>query len=403
LAWKYSNDIIHRKLSYVANLASFDGINLSMDKWISILQDIQLEISYETIYRLLEELYLLLNSGFDWSDFDFPFLPDDFDWPDIIDPPVEETGKAYYEISYYGTSYYDPPDITFKQLERFAWDNRYAVSEKDVFAYKKQSTSLVSLLEAKSSGLTDAGLAGYMPSVVHDVLAMVESRILNGFYVGFAIVGLSKVATPPPIGVAYRGAVATRNPQDWKIEYDTESVISWESLVGWARVGHCRVGAWYQVMNKVVSDEAVKRINDFWLRSGMVTAGQLSQYGGIDYTIYGSPSYGGYAPQEVQTLWQRVFMIQRVDQYHYAGGASQLKMQYNVKKIRPILDRAGIAGTMRMGYMAFAQEIYHFDKDSHKLYKQWKQLLTQDDIRIKYVRLGLDETVLSQIQGMVRP
>ena len=60
-----------------------------MEKWIALLKETQLEISYESVYRLLSELYLVLNAGFDMKDFDFPPLDFDFDIPNIIIPPVD--------------------------------------------------------------------------------------------------------------------------------------------------------------------------------------------------------------------------------------------------------------------------------------------------------------------------
>ncbi|MBA7556111.1 hypothetical protein ES705_48809 [subsurface metagenome] len=129
----------------------------------------------------------------------------------------------------------------------------------------------------------------------------------------------------------------------------------------------------------------------------------MSQYGGVDYTTYGTPAYGGYAPEAVRTLYQRIFMKQRVDQYHYQGGKHQLKMQYNIKNIRPILDRLGVAGNARMMYMCFANEVVYFDHEGHKLYKRWKKLLTPEDVIQKYNKMGCDITVLREIKGMVRP
>jgi len=403
MSWKYPQDILHRKLRYLTTLASPDGINISMDKWLELLKDIQLEISYDVIYRLLEEIYLMINAGFDWSDFDFPPIPEDFPPEDIIEPPLEEGTKAYYDVTYYDTSYYDPPDIQFRDLERYAWSNRYRISEKETLAYKKMSTSMKQLLRSRREGLEKAGVADYFLDVVEDVLAMVESRILRGMYVGFSIVGLSKVAERHQEPDPFKARVATRHPEDWKTIYLTESVIAWESLVGWSRVNYSRVGSWYMIMNKALSDEAVKRINEFWLRSGLVEVGQLSVYGGIGYTTYGTPTYGGYAPQIVKTLYPRTFMLQRVDQYHYKGGAEQLKMQFNIKRIRPILDKYGVIANFRSAYYSFTHEVYYLAYDSHKLYKLWRKLVTQEDIIQKYVMLGCQEEILRTLATMVKP
>jgi hypothetical protein len=147
----------------------------------------------------------------------------------------------------------------------------------------------------------------------------------------------------------------------------------------------------------------VERLNAFWLRSGLVEAGMLSPYGGLGYTTYGTPSYGGYVPEKLKTLYQRIFMLQRVDQYHYKGGAEQLKQQYNIKKIRPILDRHGVISAFRSAYTSFAHEIFYLSYDSHKLYKLWRRLITEEDIIQKYVKIGCQEEVLREIKGIVKP
>jgi hypothetical protein len=399
LAWKYSDDIIHRKLAYLAKLASVEGIDLSMDKWLANLTEIQTEISYDVIYRLLNELYLVINTGLDSDDFDYPPLPPDFDPPHVVDPPIEGGTKAYYDVTYYDTSYFDPPEVGFKDLERYAWANRYRISEKDVYAYKKQSGSLVDLIAARRSGMAAAGVSDHYLDTVETTLSMVESRILKGLYVGFIVVGLNRVPKAHPAGVPYRTTVEARHRSDWKTLHNTESVLSWESLVDWSHVGYARVGAWYMVMNKTVSDMAVQRINDFWERTGLVPTGVLSQYGGIGY----APSYGQYVEAARKTLYQRIFMYQRVDQYHYKGGAEQLKMQFNFKRIAPILDRNGVIANFRMAYTSFANEVYYLDYDSHRLYKLWRKLITKEDIVDKYVKLGCDRNILNQIMYMVKP
>lgn len=407
MGWKYSQDILHRKLRYLETLASEDGINTISDKWLNLLGEIQVEISFELAFRTLVDLYLILNLGFDWSGFDWPILPWDFPFEDITIPPVEEGKKAYYDISPYDLSYYDPYEITYQEMERFVWSSRYRTSEKDTLRYRKTSESLRQLLEARKSGLSKAGVSSSVYPIFDMVIAMAESRILHGAYVGFTVVGLHKVPRKHPAEARYRTKVEARNPtglsEPWKADYLTESVICWESIVDWARVGHSRVGSFEIRINKAVSDNLVQRINDFWLRSGLVEVGMLSPYGGLGYTTYGTPTYGGYIAQRIKTLYQRTFMLQRVDQYHYKGGAQQLKQQFNIKRIRPILDRHGVMANFRGAYVSFANEVYYLFYDSHKLYKLWRRLVTEDDIVQKYVMLGCQEEVLREIQRSVNP
>lgn len=399
MSWKYSRDILHRKLKYLKTWASEDGIFTSMDKWANLLKEIQSEISYDVVYRLLEEIYLMINAGFDWEDFDFPPLPDDFNIPDIVTPPIEGGTKAYWDVTYYDQSYYDPPDVQFKDIERFAWSHRYKISEKDTMEYKQMSKSLKDLINARREGMNKVGVADHFLDVVETTMSMVESRILKGCYVGFTIVGLNKVSRRHKEGDPFTARVDARDSQDWKTIYPTESVLAWESLVGWSRVDYSRVGAYYMVMNKALSDEAVKRINEFWQRSGLVNVEDLSPYGGLGYI----PGYWSYTKERAKTLYPRIFALQRVDQYHYKGGAEQLKMSFDSKRIRPILDRHGIISVMRNAYFSFAREIHYLKYDSHRLFKLWRRLVTYEDIIQKYIKLGCDELILREVKGIVKP
>lgn len=392
-------DIMQRKLKYLGTLASEDGIYVTMDKWIRLLQEIQLEISYELTYRLLEDIFLMLNFGFDWSDLDFPIIPEDI-WPDYppedsTDPSTEPLKKAIYDKTYYDLSYYDPPEILFKDIQRFMWYTRYNVSEKHTLEYKKQDTSLRTLIKTHKDGLSNAGVAtGYLDAIEAS-LAMVEGKILRGFFVGFAVVGISRVAKKK----GSINKIPTRTTEDWKTVIDVESPLAWGAIVGWVRVGYFKVGSYTMVMQKWLSDALIQKINEFWLRSGLVSAGQLSPYGGPAYYagVYGYPT------EEIKTLWPRVFMLQRVDQYHYTGGKHQLKMQFNIKKVKPILDRYGVIAVIRGTYTCFAHELFYKDHEGHRLYKQWKKLLTDEDIIQKYIRMGCEEGILREIQRCVKP
>jgi len=395
MSWKYPQDILQRKLAYLTKLASEDAIDRISIDWIEALKDIQMEISYETIWRSLMDLYLTLNLQMDWSQFDFTPFPEDWDIGDFTEPPAEGGGKAYYDISYYDLSVYDPPQVVYKDLERYAWESRYKVSEKHTLEYKRMSKSLKDELTIRGELLKTKDIAPYFVDMVEDVLTMVESRLLRSFYVGFAVVGLSRVAERHPPGALYRAPVPTRLTKDWKTVINTESVTAWECLVGFSRVGYTRVGSWKQLLTKQVSDEIVKRINEFWLRSGFVEAEYLSPYGGIEYYRY--------PVEKIKVFWQRIFMLQRVDRYHYVGGDHQLKMQFNIKRIMPILDAEGIIGSLRCMYVAFANELFYLYHDSHRLYKRYKKVLTEEDIIQKYIRFGCKENILRKIKGVVKP
>jgi len=399
MSWKYSEDVLHRKLAYLASLADPNAIFTIGDKLINQLKDTQLEISYEAVWRTLEQLYLTLNLTIDWSQMDFPWLPEDWNFPDdlgdLTNPPSEQTQKAYYDVSYYDLSYYDPPEVVYKDIERFAWNTRYKVSEKHTLEYKKMSVSLKKLIESLKDSLKKTDVADFIPDVVESTLAMVEGRILRGSYVGFSIVGLTRVSKRHEPWMKYRAPCPTRYPKDWKTIIETESVLAWESVVGFSHVGYARVGAWYMFLNKAISDAMIQRINEFWTRTGLVEAGELSPYGGI--------AYYRYPPEKIKTLWQRIFMLQRMDQYHFEGGKHQLKMQYDIKRIRQLLDQHGVISPLKGAYISFANELKYLEHDSHRLHKRWKKLITEEDIIDKYKRMGLDENILEEIRRLIKP
>lgn len=396
---RLSRDILQRKLAYLANLASPEAIFTIGDKWLNFLKDIQSEISYEYVWRTLEGLYLTLNMAIDWSQMDFNWMPPDWTYPDdlgnITIPESERTEKGYYDVGYYDKCYYDPPQVVYKDIERFAWDTRYKISEKDILEYKKMSKSLKTLIEALKDSLKKTEVASYIPDIIESTLAMVEGRILRSSYVGFTIVGLSCVSKRHQPWMKYKAPCPTRYPKDWKTVVDTESVLSWESVVGFSHVGYARVGAWYMFLNKEIVDAMIQRINEGWLKTGLVEQEFLSPYGGI--------AYYAYPPAKLKTLWARIFMLQRVDQYHYEGGKHQLKMQIDIKKVKKILDDHGVISPLKPAYICFANELKYMDYEGHRLRKQWKKLITEEDLIDKYKRMGLDENILIEIKKVVKP
>ena len=588
---KQAQDPIQRKLLYLLTLGSEDGIALSMETWLAKLKEIQKEISYDVIWRILMDLYLNLQIGIDWSQFEFPPITDIVIPPIIIPPlppfppdpppldpnytqfygsvydkvtkapldggtlkfigpeqktvsffmgsylsgtlqegsyaitaelvgynslmlvgvgtknnvvevdfgldrvdipldkgqifgtvynrqtgelimggtisgtgltpftvlvvngqyssgdlepntysvsitldgyyPVTQTAtivagipyhldfpltkigfddtlsKMIYDDTWYDLCYYDPPELALVDIERFAWNQRYHVSEKNTLEYKKMSLALKTLLEANKDALKNANVNPDVVNMTEDIATMVESRILRGFYVGFAIVGLSRVADKHLPQYLFRTKVPTRMIIDWKTIVNSESVVAHEAIVGFARVGYFRVGDWSMALHNAVSKEAVAKINAFWQRSGMVEAGQLSTYGGLGYQAFGYEgvygAYAGYLSQKYQVLNQRVFMLQRVDQYHYAGGHHQILMQSYIKMVKRICNKMGVIGVLRATYTSYAHEIYYQMYEGHRLWKQWKRVVSVEDITNKYVQMGCDIAVLNKIKDAVRP
>jgi len=580
---------VDRKLSYLIGLASEDGIALSMEKWLAKLKEIQKEISYDVIWRLLMDLYLKLQLGIDWSQFEFPpieppvippiiippippppppplppttgfgrfygnvydskthaliptasiegigatpftatatagiyqtgdlqegpyymtvtavgykpqshegFVTKDanteIDWALVKEEPSADMARIYgavferttgsmigggtvsgtgtssftatismgmwdsgdlpvgtyvlscqsegyrsvtvavvvsarqllkqdfpldrlddphdiekgvYDVTFYDLCYFDPPDMKLVDIERFAWDHRYHVAEKNTLEYKKQSTALKTLLEAKKDSMKNIGINPLVVDHTESIAAMVESRVLRGFYVGFAVVGLSRVSQKHEEPDPFRARCDARWYENWKDIVDSESVVSHEPLVGYGRVGMFRVAHYAMMLSKQLTDVAVQKINDFWLRSGLVEAGELSTYGGLGYQAFGYEgvygAYAGYLAEKYKALYPRVFMLQRVDQYHYEGGHHQILLQTVINRVKQICNKAGIIATVRTAYTSYAQEIYYQKHDSHRLWKTWKRLVSVDDITNKYVQMGCDITVLNRIKDAI--
>jgi hypothetical protein len=326
-----------------------------------------------------------------------------------LDFPLTETGyndlikKLVYNETNWGLCYYDPPGVTLTDIDRFTWQHRKRVAEKDTVEYKKRSLALKTLIQSDKDALINAGVSENWVDSTEEITAMVESRILKSFCVGFAVVGISRVAEKHPEGVPFRARVLTRLPEDWISTVHSESVLSWEAIVGYMRVGHFRVGAYNMVLTKEISDEAVRRVNAFWQRVGMVPGGELSSYGGYGYQAFGYPGYQGYLTKAYEMLYQRLFMLQRVDQYHYAGGSHQIKMQTVTNRVKKICDKQGVIGVHRRAYISFAQEIYYLTYDSHRLWKTWKRHVTIEDVTNKYVNIGCDTTVLNIVRRAIVP
>jgi len=201
--------------------------------------------------------------------------------------------------------------------------------------------------------------------ILFELYAVVEGKLPVLSIVGMAIVGITKVA-PPTFPV--------RLPRDWKTTIECQNAYVYESHVGIARVGYARV----IMLPGSLTEDVVKHIS-----------GRIDLHIRRQSTIASSPEY---------VFYPRVFFWRRIDRMHWRGGAKQLQLQRIYQEIRPVLDRNGVIVQMRNAYMTYAYEIRYMYHAGHEHTKYFKMNLTPEDIKRKYIIMGLDKNILDQIE-----
>ena len=86
---------------------------------------------------------------------------------------------------------------------------------------------------------------------------------------------------------------------------------------------------------------------------------------------------------------------------HVQGGHHQIRLQNLKNHIKRMLNEKGVIAQFRMAYLSFAQELYYLKYEPHRKYKQWKKILTDDELVNKYVRMGCDKNILNEIKEVV--
>jgi hypothetical protein len=88
---------------------------------------------------------------------------------------------------------------------------------------------------------------------------------------------------------------------------------------------------------------------------------------------------------------------------HYEGGSHQIKIQDVINRAKQILNEEGIIGIDRLNYLAFAQELYYLGYQPHKLWKRYRNMLTEEDLINKYINMKCQKNILDRIKGVVKP
>jgi len=345
---------LRRKLKYVKKFASIDGILATYYQFRDLLDLIQLQIGWDTLFRSLLDLHLQLNLHFDPSEFEvfklklsqlFPFS-------------LETIEKARYGISRYDYSIYDPEQVSPKNLERYTWELTYKTTHHKERKIRHVGRQLVDYLQIHKDMLAQLGINKDYVQGMHDTIALVEGKILNKAYWGFAV---------------WDGAVWSeedtydqRSPEDWSTQLRMETINVYESHWDYSRWDYAR-----------------------WVDDDLEMDESIEEY--IDKLIEEKHKW-------VEPVWEGTFLLQRIDRLHTTGGYYQLKSQNVNDLVKRICYKHGVPVTQIYAYIAFANELLYMKYTGYRKAKQWRQMVTADDIMNKYVKMGLDRQVLDEIR-----
>jgi len=392
---------LKRKLAYVEELASDEGIDLSMRKWGAKHDVIMQNISFNVLFSFLIDLYLNLNLHFQMPELDFEmpefgdFFIDTktgltFGQTDRIQkakyaPPIAIYGISTYngyiyltkekmkELSKYGSSIYDPEQISSKPLKRLLWDLRYKTTDKDGATVKLSGEAIKSWINQLKEYLADKDVADYYYDHMEEVLALIEGMMASVSYWDFAAFDVSVFSE--------KDKFKSRFTDDWRSEKELETVGVYDVQFDFCRFDFARFCDTYEggtiEVKTELGDNLQQRIDDFHKRSGFV-----EQYG-------------------EKTMYQRVFFYQKKDKMHEQGGHHQIVLQNLKNHIKQMLNSEGVIAQFRMAYLSFAQELYYLTYEPHRKYKQWKKILTTDELINKYKRMGCDVNLLRKIKEVV--
>jgi len=347
---------LERKLKYVENLASDEGVELSMLRWESRLDEIMINISFNVIFNFLLDLHLDLDLHFELPDLDFKLiLPEDYDFlidvgynvPEIVDMDVidkynieipnygdyfvdidtgftfniiEKIDKAKYGKSKYGMAIYDPERVGSKPLKRLLWELRYKTTDKDGATIKLTGEALKKWVDQLKEYLTQREVEDYYQDVMMEILALVEGKMASVSYWDFAAFDVSVFSE--------KDTFKSRFTDDWRTEKELETTGIYDVHFDFCRFDYARFSDSYEhgtiSVKKELGDILQKRIDWFHKRSGIV-----EQYGH-------------------KTIYQRVFFHQKEDKMHWKGGHHQITLQNIKNHIKQMLNQEGVIAQFKI-------------------------------------------------------
>lgn len=343
---------------------------------------------------------------FDWSlNFEFNFLIDlnlNFDLsfnPEIhlefknhfrdINVEFETIDKAYFDISKYDYSYVDPPEVVPEDAIKFARDIRKKFLDSIGYEYRFENNTMIKIIESNQNILSKLGIADEAIRYIIYKILLAEAGLRYNFYVGFAIVNYTIVANDVEgsTGVAY---IVLRNPETFEADIIGECNSPVETVVEYAIVNYAHVSIpremLYSAYGATYNRNAIpKSLHDRFIEKNDLGRMNL---GAVDVVV---------GSQQITYLPARQRYLFNKDKIAIRGGIHQALMQSDTQKVKRLLDEYGIAGTQRLNYISFANEIRYLDHEGVKKSKTWKRNASIESVVEKYISLGANEEILWRI------
>ncbi|HIP32165.1 MAG TPA: hypothetical protein EYG86_05340 [Crocinitomicaceae bacterium] len=391
--------------------------DIYIQEWINELDQINIQISLSCEFNFILDWYLNCNLHFDINELDFGM-------PNFTTPlPVARYGETCYDESVYdglymwssipkarygetryGESVYDPPEVTFKALQRFLHELKFIY-----LAYKPnyniKSKALKKRIEWLKEFLIKKGVKPeYVDAMIRTVHTVV-GKVIHTSYVGFATVNLNKVCKSVKGLKKNEGYYRVLSTEDFKSEHGVKTILPYDNAVGMVRVDYCRVTPMPDMIRdshlRPLAHNFKKRVTEFKERSGMVPIRK-----GLDVEVRPEiKEITKYIEPPTHVFYPRVFLLNPERNYRikWEGGKHQARLQNLIEEVKDVLNREGVAGVLRVAYIYFAHEYayMHYTKSSRR-YKQWRQMMNEEDIIEKYKRKGLDEKILRKIIEKIR-
>ena len=357
-------DPILRKLIYVEKVASDLGIVCTGWRFEQLLDLIRQLIGYNVLLRFYMNLFGQLNLGFSFELTEFFRIQ----MSQQFVPPLPGREKARYGISKYGLAYYDPTQVTGKELEYWCWDMSYHTTSHVVPEYRQRGLTVKSYIEVEKDLLKRLGIADYYVDALESCIAWAEGKVKECAYWGFACWDVSpwqEAKTTSPERYWYH----VRSTKDWLTLIDLETITIIESNWEYSMWDYSIWTPEKVQVKPELEEHLAKTIEDFHRR--------------------------------VEPLWQAVFLLQRMDKLHHVGGYHQIRMQQLIIRVKDILCRLGVPVIQHHAYISALLELAYMYHDSSRHYKTWKKVLSPQDWLAKWTRMGLREDILRELASLL--
>jgi len=366
-------DIYDRKKKYEENVCEFEGVNLFLPKWEFQLPIFEFNIGFDDLFNFLIDLHLVLDFHLEIPQIEFPFVEG------------YKFEKAKAGISRYNQAIVDPPEVSSDILRKFVWDTRYKATRKDVAEWKLSSLTLKKELSLLKELLVSKDIRKeYIEGIINSI-ALIEGKVLNSSYVGFSVVGVSKVREKPIDQPTFE----VRSTVDWKTKYPIETVSVYESHVGLSKVGYSRVTVRKEIAykrgNRIFSKtlaDTLKSIVDFHRKA-------------IGHTEVQTEA------GKTKVFTPRVSYYKSMAKKRFRGGNHQVRIQSVINRVRQYLHRKGVIHFEKVMYLNFAHELIYLKHESNRKRKNWKKILTESDLIEKYKNRGADMNILNEIAELI--